>query len=295
MKSLPITTKFKNFIRSFINSDEIKFPLYCAWQHCNSLEDLTKSVVFAEHSEYQSIFDEYKIPRDFALFLVYDSESMEPAIRNADKILIDTSKTTISSGSIYAICINNRIDIRKIEVLENNQYKLIPTNTKFNSIIVNVNDIVVIGKPEYCAGVVSLNHDIHVPVPLIESVAVDSDSIKYFNVSYCYLSCYLSDKIYIQNIALYYLNYDFLDVLPKDTYLLVDVGNKDIEAMKHCLVRVNDNILAKKVIKEDGKIILVDGNGSINFSEAQDSIQIIGRIFMILNDCEIEKFKYIKQ
>ena len=75
------------------------------------------------------------------VILAVAGDSMEPAILNKDKIIIDTNdKYTLKKNKIYVIRKDNELYIKRYNDCNNNMCIFTSDNTKYDSIIINKND-----------------------------------------------------------------------------------------------------------------------------------------------------------
>jgi len=75
-------------------------------------------------------------------------DSMEPTFYSGDIVLVDTNKNFVDiEGGIYAITIDNKIMVKRIQVLYNEgKLKIISDNPRYEPVIVSPEQIIINGK-----------------------------------------------------------------------------------------------------------------------------------------------------
>ena len=95
-------------------------------------------------------FNEFGINKNLAIGITYDNDSMYPDIKDGWSILVDLSEKEIIDGEDYAILVNNKIQFRKIYFSVNSSKLVLkPNNPQFPEAILDIKDVVIIGKPIY--------------------------------------------------------------------------------------------------------------------------------------------------
>ena len=86
-------------------------------------------------------------PKKMVLIRV-KGDSMEPTFYSGDIVLVDTNKNFVDiEGGIYAITIDNKIMVKRIQVLYNEgKLKIISDNPRYEPIIISPENIIINGK-----------------------------------------------------------------------------------------------------------------------------------------------------
>lgn len=86
-------------------------------------------------------------PRNMSLIRV-KGDSMEPTFYSGDLVLVDHSKNYLDpQGGVYAISIDNHIMIKRLQILyPERKIKVISDNPKYESFIVNPDELIINGK-----------------------------------------------------------------------------------------------------------------------------------------------------
>ncbi len=86
------------------------------------------------------------------ILIVVDSDRMEPSVNNGDTVLIDRGRNAIRSGRIFALGINDSIEIRRLEMLTDKRVLVMSDNKDiYPSYEADVADIKVIGQVMWLA------------------------------------------------------------------------------------------------------------------------------------------------
>jgi hypothetical protein len=88
---------------------------------------------------FHQLWLEDKGRRDNAVLLPVYGDGMSPIIMNGDRVLVDTQRTEIVSGSIYAVGIETSILIRRIERYPHN-VRLFGTNPDYPPVDLSLGD-----------------------------------------------------------------------------------------------------------------------------------------------------------
>jgi len=85
---------------------------------------------------------------------IMDGESMSPTIENGSKVIVDTSKTKIEDGKVYALSKNNQIFLRRVLCqIGGSGYEAKSDNEKYGKIEFKTGgDIKVVGRVVYLLG-----------------------------------------------------------------------------------------------------------------------------------------------
>ena len=133
--------------------DYIKIPTYSSTGFFTSIDNLLSREPIAKPSLEAIIFDSFDIPKEMAIGIQYDNNSMSPKIQSGWCVLVDRVQTQIKDGEIYAIIVENKIQFRKLFFnLGSNSLILKPLNTEFKEAKVELSTCQIIGKAIYVLG-----------------------------------------------------------------------------------------------------------------------------------------------
>lgn len=133
--------------------DYIKIPTYSSTGFFTSIDNLLNREPIANPSLEAIIFDSFEIPKEMAIGIQYDNNSMSPKIQSGWCVLVDRTQTQIKDGEIYAIIVENKIQFRRLFfTLGSNSLILKPLNTEFKEATVELNVCQIIGKAIYVLG-----------------------------------------------------------------------------------------------------------------------------------------------
>lgn len=78
--------------------------------------------------------------------LTAPGDSMSPTISNADMVIVDTQQNTFASEGVYAFQYKGKVEIKRIQVIDDDRVRLISDNEKYIPLERDPKDIVVVGR-----------------------------------------------------------------------------------------------------------------------------------------------------
>ena len=133
--------------------DYVKIPTYSSTGSFTSVENLLAREPIAFPKIETLVFDSFNIPKENAIGIQYDNNSMSPTIQSGWCVLVDMSQTKIYEGVIYAVIFENKIQFRKLLFgVGINNVLLKPLDKDFKEIVANSSDCHIIGKAVYILG-----------------------------------------------------------------------------------------------------------------------------------------------
>lgn len=131
----------------------VEFPLYTGLGSYTSVENLLHRNPDSSMNMNRDQFNDYELEEGRVVGIVCDNDSMSPDIKQGWIILVDLNETTISDGDTYVLLMNNKITFRNVYYSADNGFLILrPSNPKFSELVVNQENIVIIGKPAYILG-----------------------------------------------------------------------------------------------------------------------------------------------
>lgn len=137
-------------------TEVIKVVKYSMKGKFRSIEDIkSQESINYEYISSVVLLDELKCSKEDVFWLLNENDSMYPYLRKNQSILIDCKETLdIEDGAIYCLIFNSSIYFRKIyRRQEENMLSLTALNQSFETWIVKVEEIEIIGKPRYVQGI----------------------------------------------------------------------------------------------------------------------------------------------
>lgn len=131
----------------------VEFPIYTSLGNYTSVDNILNRQPDTHKNMNRDEFNDYELEEGRVIGIVCDNDSMSPDIKQGWIVLVDLNENVISDGETYALLLNNKIIFRTIYYLaDNGSFILKPTNPKFNELVVQQENITIIGKPAYIIG-----------------------------------------------------------------------------------------------------------------------------------------------
>ena len=286
MKKFTIKEKLKqlfNKIKPSTNVKTVQIPIYGSWIECRELSSLLSCKPNGSISYTEEWFNYFKIPKEDAIAIHYDNNSMEPNIKKGWSILVNTANQTLETNTTYAVIINDKIEFRSAVINKNSAtVELIPE--KGFSVVLPLIDVVVIGTPEYILGV----HKVEIYMPVINNLA-NYQSINKPNqiTEYKTLDRAIQKAFGWDNssLVIYRSDDSFISMLTPFTEVIIDLSKNEIKSGGIHLVRVDNNLTLRRIFNNlDGTIVLKCENPScpdIVIEKFTENIDICGKAVML--------------